>query len=505
MSYLQWLRIGLAGLVLVSAAATPTLIGSTFAALAPISIIYAALSGAAEVLRRIGGQRQLGALSMMLLVDGVYLAWVMHLTGGMDSPLRFLVSVHVVAVSLIASYRSGLKMALWHSLLLVAAYEARAGGILGPPLSEHATSLAAFNLTALWVVAIVTALFSALNERELRRRRRDLEALTDMATALEHVAAPTDVGRVLLEHVIQALGFRRGVVVGLRDRIVTVLAATEDDSPRRTAPTADAVLQEAWRTRRPVLVRELHLSNDSWLRATLGAATNVVVFPMISEGRPVGALVLERGGVPRMERRILNTADQFVAHAALALRNAWLLERVQHLAERDPLTGACNRRMFERELDRALAHSERAGEPMSLAMFDVDHFKKINDRLGHQAGDEVLRRVAAALEADSRSFDTVARYGGEEFAVIMPGLPAAEALSAVERLRAAIAASSDRSSITASAGVAAYPVNAKDAESLIRYADEAMYASKAKGRDRSTRSRRRGGLSVPRRERALTS
>jgi diguanylate cyclase (GGDEF)-like protein len=505
MGFLQWLRVGLVGLVLVSVAATPQLVGSTFGALAPVSLIYAALSAAAEGLRRLGGRRQLGALSAMLLVDGVYLAWVMHLTGGMESPLRFLVSVHVVAVSLLASYRSGLKITLWHSLMLISTYEAQAGGVLGPPLSERATGMAAFNLTALWVVAIVTALFSALNERELRRRRRDLEALTDMATAMERVATPSDVGRVLLEHVRETFGFRRGVVVGVRDRAISILAATAEESPKEAAPDADAVLQEAWRTRRPVLVRVLSAGGNPWLRGLLPGATNVIVFPMITEGRPVGAVILERGGAPRMERRLLTTADQFVAHAALALGNAWLLERVQLLAARDPLTGASNRRAFERELARALAHAERAGEPMSLAMFDIDHFKKHNDRLGHQAGDEVLKSAVAALESACRSFDTVARYGGEEFAVIMPGLDPDEALPTVERLRVALASTAGRVRVTASAGVASYPVNARDAETLIRFADEALYASKSRGRDRSTRSRRRGGVGPARREPTLAS
>src|SRR5687768_1593973 len=115
MGYLQLFRFGLVGLVLISAAATPGLIGSSVAALAPISGAYVGLSALAEWLRRVGGTRNLAALSLMLLVDGVFLAWVMHLTGGVESPLLFLLSAHIVAVSLSVSFRSGLKLALWHS------------------------------------------------------------------------------------------------------------------------------------------------------------------------------------------------------------------------------------------------------------------------------------------------------------------------------------------------------------------------------------------------------
>jgi diguanylate cyclase (GGDEF)-like protein len=493
MGYLQWLRVGLAVVVLVSAAAVPGLVGGSVSELVPVSLIYAGFSGAAELLRRSGGRRLLGALSAMLLVDGVYLAWAMQLTGGAESPLRFLISAHLVAVSLLASYRTGLKIALWHSLLLIVAYEAHSTGILGGGPAETAPGLAAFNLTALWIVAIVTAVFSALNERELRRRRRDLEALAEMAAALERAATPGDVAQVLLDRVTKAFRFRRGLVLALREDAVETVACTAavlGQAPR----IGDAVLREAWETRRPVLVRALDSEADPGLHLALPEAENVVVFPMISESQPVGALVVERGGLPRVERRLIATAEQFAAHGALALRNAWLLERVQFLAERDALTGLCNRRTFRRELMRHLSHSDRADEPLSLAMFDLDHFKRLNDRYGHQVGDDALRRAADALSSASRAFDIVARYGGEEFAVIMPALPSTEALRTVERLRAAVAKTGGPSPVTASAGVATYPANARDADTLIRFADEALYESKARGRNRTTRSRRRGGL-----------
>ena len=502
MGYLQLFRFGLVGLVLISAAVTPSVVGSSLGTLAPVSAAYAGLSALAEWLRRIGGTRNLLALTLMLLVDGVFLAWVMHLTGGVESPLLFLLSAHIIAVSLSVSYRSGLKLALWHSLLLVATHEAQAFGILAGN-TERLPRLAAFRVTALWVFAIVTAIFSALNERELRRRRRDLEALAEMATELESASAPSDVARVLLSRVTEAFGFRRGVVLGLHERAATILAGI-GETPEEPLRRMDAALRTAWRSRQPVLVRSLDEKHDPWLRRVLPDAANIAIFPMMADGQPIGALVVERGGVPRVQRRMVAAAEQFASHAALALRNAWLQERVQHLAERDPLTGACNRRTFERELARHLAHSKRSGEPLSLAMFDIDHFKQINDRFGHQAGDDVLRRAVSALTTSSRSFDTVARYGGEEFAVIMPGLAPGEALSAVERLRGSIAASAKDVPVTASAGVAAYPVNAGDAESLIRCADEALYASKEQGRDRSTRSRRRGGVQSASREPTLT-
>ena len=258
----------------------------------------------------------------------------------------------------------------------------------------------------------------------------------------------------------------------------------------------DAVLERADLERSTLLVRRLDDRTEPVLSELLPDAANLVVVPMIADGLALGMVVLERGkeSGPRIERRVVTGIEQFAAHGALALRNAWLLEQVQQLAETDPLTSVYNRRTFQRQLARHLSHSRRTGEPLTLALFDLDHFKRFNDRYGHQVGDDILRKSAQALETASRDFDTVARYGGEEFAVIMPGLRSSESLGAIERLRAAIAAIDAPEPLTASAGVATYPVHARDGRSLLRAADESLYESKDHGRDRATRSRRRGGL-----------
>ena len=97
------------------------------------------------------------------------------------------------------------------------------------------------------------------------------------------------------------------------------------------------------------------------------------------------------------------------------------LEQVQRLAATDGLTKIANRRTFETTLEREVARAARSAEHLSLVLLDIDHFKRLNDAHGHQAGDEVLRNVAAALSCACRDFDTAARYGGEEFAVVLPG------------------------------------------------------------------------------------
>jgi diguanylate cyclase (GGDEF)-like protein len=164
------------------------------------------------------------------------------------------------------------------------------------------------------------------------------------------------------------------------------------------------------------------------------------------------------------------------------------MEAVQRLAVTDGLTKIANRRAFETTLERELARATRTNEHVSLVMVDIDHFKRLNDSLGHQAGDEVLRNAAAALACACREFDTAARYGGEEFAVILPGCDPDQAREAAERLRLAVCAGPTPVPLTASAGVATFPAHPGAAESLVRAGHEGLEASKRAGPHHTTLS-----------------
>lgn len=165
-----------------------------------------------------------------------------------------------------------------------------------------------------------------------------------------------------------------------------------------------------------------------------------------------------------------------------------LTNTLELLGVTDGLTGVHNRRFFDESLAEEINRSQRNGAPVALLMLDIDLFKRYNDRFGHQAGDEALRRVAQALAREIRSVDFVARYGGEEFAVIMPGAEAPAALVVGERVRRAVESrgipSADGGPLTVSVGVAVYPERASDGESLVAAADAAMYAAKEGGRNR---------------------
>ncbi|MDO8447231.1 MAG: diguanylate cyclase [Rhodoferax sp.] len=166
-----------------------------------------------------------------------------------------------------------------------------------------------------------------------------------------------------------------------------------------------------------------------------------------------------------------------------------LQAQLSEQANRDPLTGLYNRRYLDPTLARELARCEREGQPLSLMLIDLDHFKQVNDSYGHPAGDEVLKNLAAMLNEQARAADVVCRYGGEEFLLVLPNMPAHIALVRADQWRAAFAATTVRfdkfqMQTTLSIGIATYPGHGASAEELIRHADRALYRAKSEGRDR---------------------
>ena len=492
-------RFAMAVTVLVVAAVVPKAVGIGVAVVAPVTAAYVAFAVVAEWARRAPKLRFVDIPNIMLLVDVVYIALIMAPTGGPRSQLVFLFYVHLIAVTLLGTHRTGLRIALLDSVMFVLLFtfsvNAQISRVLGSPAAEHAPpSAVILAILAFWLIAACTAFFSWVNERELRRSKVELEALAEMGAALERSTSPEQIMQVLLAKSTDAFRFARGaVLLGLPGGI-TALAT--DTTEARALPDArpDVVVERAWAERGPVLVRTLDPVFDSALDRLLPDARNVVVLPLTAEGEPLGALAVERGGPfgAKLPVRAVTMLAQFAANAALAVRNARLMDEVERLAKQDGLTGLANRRVFEEVLAREVARSRRTYEPLSLVIFDVDHFKKVNDTLGHQAGDDVLRHVAEVLASAARDIDLVARYGGEEFTVILPNCSLEDAVGVAERMRSGLSGDLRLAGVTLSAGVGTVPVNAADEEGLIAAADEAMYMSKRAGRDRTTGSSRRG-------------
>ncbi len=223
-------------------------------------------------------------------------------------------------------------------------------------------------------------------------------------------------------------------------------------------------------------------SVDERLATVRAQQRQLVWAAVVISGLMVLIFWLMRQSMVRTETGRLAMENQF--EEILALKEL-LLEQALH----DPLTRLNNRRFLAEALPRELARAKREGSAVSLIVFDLDHFKRVNDTHGHAAGDKVLVRIAQLLVEHARESDIVCRYGGEEFLMALSGTTAEQAVARAESIRAiveqlSIDTGSAMVELTISAGIAAYPQHGGDVGSLFSAADQALYAAKREGRNR---------------------
>ena len=216
---------------------------------------------------------------------------------------------------------------------------------------------------------------------------------------------------------------------------------------------------------------------------------SLIVVPLRGREGATGVLTLERlGGADRFNEEEFDLVQLFAAHVSIALHNAEVHSAVEIRARSDGLSGLLNHGTFQ----EWLAQRVREGSPFSLIMLDLDDFRTINNELGHQAGDRLLRSIADALRAAGRDSDSIFRYGGDEFTILLPGTDAAGACLVAERARSAVAAVTGLGSpwaaadvvVTASIGLATFPVDGTTEETILLAADRACYVAKGTGRGR---------------------
>lgn len=223
------------------------------------------------------------------------------------------------------------------------------------------------------------------------------------------------------------------------------------------------------------------------LRATAGIPPEAEVPSVIRvvEGVSVTVTVAFTGDAGPDDRA---KVDEVTARLAEAIGVCERQRRLAEEAETDALTGVGNRRRASRALAAALNRARRYGEPVAVLLVDLDHFKQVNDQLGHEAGDVLLGRIGALLASEARSYDTVARIGGDEFVVVCPTTDTFGARAMAERLRRLVretgaAVLPEGEEVTVSIGIAVYPLAGDTPEELLRAADAALYEVKRAGRD----------------------
>jgi diguanylate cyclase (GGDEF)-like protein len=270
--------------------------------------------------------------------------------------------------------------------------------------------------------------------------------------------------------------------------------------PEGHEPIATIAPTQCWALKRGKA--HLNLTGPGALRCPHnGDEAFLLEIPMMARGEVYGLLQVQASGDdPQNELTAAAPIASAVADAmSLALSNIALREKLRTQALRDPLTGLYNRRYMEDVLERYAGLAERNQSPLSVVMFDLDHFKRLNDEHGHALGDAVLASVAAAVLGTIRPSDIACRFGGEEFVVLLPDCAIAEAAERAEALRSRIERVSENHGVRVSAsfGIASIPESSSKVTDVLGQADEALYCAKTEGRNRICTAARRPGRAVP--------
>lgn len=322
-------------------------------------------------------------------------------------------------------------------------------------------------------------------EQEAAEHAADLEAVARVARRLAAEQSEDAVRADICAAAREAAGGSIAVLFepdAARERFVTTGTDGLGGDVRPSIPI-DGVRNGtsiAFATRAPFFVSDL-ASEHRVDRATIAAMglESALWFPVVHDGRSVGVLAVG-WRTPRADLggRTLRLLDLLATEAAIAIDRTRLIAELEATARTDALTGVSNRRTWDERLPEELARARRTGEPVCVAVLDLDRFKLYNDTNGHQAGDQLLRSAAAAWRDELRTTDVLARYGGEEFTVALPACGVPAAMDVLERLRARIPLGQ-----TASVGIALWDGH-ETAEQLVSRADAALYRAKRRGRDR---------------------
>lgn len=432
--YLLWLRLGLAIAVTVIVLSSPHAGSAAGGRVMTVTAVYLAVSILSAAVVGRGGRAALPVMQGGLLIDGLYLASTVAITEGAPEALRLLPAVHVVAVTLLCSYRTGLKIAVWHTLLFLLVVEAVRADVLVPPSTTKGglDDVTVLTLVTLWVFALGTAVFSAASERELRRQKHDLNQLAGMVARIEAAERTDEIPGILLDELSATFGFRRGVVVASPAGDLEVLASTGVDVPPLLLEGVDPLMSKAWAQRTAQLVRTIDPETDPRLAAMIPDARNVLVVPLLREGgRGLGVVAVERGGRhTAMRRWVVAMVGQFAEHAALALYSAWLSdERTEQLLRIQKLE--LQLRAQNEELEVKVSERTEALRNVIASLEEIDRQRRRLLEHVVKAAEEERHRIANDIHDDPVQKMVAVKMRLEMLRKVHPDLPEIEEAQAV--------------------------------------------------------------------------
>ncbi|HKB32538.1 MAG TPA: diguanylate cyclase [Candidatus Dormibacteraeota bacterium] len=413
------------------------------------------------------------SLSTMTL-DILFATTLVYLSNGFNSPfflaLFLAVITNAVRFGATASFASALVVSFLYLFV---------GGTFTPSNFAVDPNATIGKMFLFLVVALATGYMTRELERERRsavERAAQADSLRELSTNLVGSTDIKDVFVVLTDHAVQMTSAERGRLILSSQEGFTVVA-----SANRTGASTPAAEDEA--------MDEHQLSQAAITgEAVFGADNKALVVP-IASGDGVTAILNLNQSAGVFTNQDLFAVNALSGSTAVTLANALRYQRSRQEATTDSLTGLANVREFRRRLEGAFARPDRLSNPISLLLVDFDHFKSVNDELGHQHGDLVLQMGARIVKAAARAQDMVARYGGDELAVMVADTNATGAqrlaYRIVDAVHAAMVSTTPDEHLTFSIGVASFPEDAFTASELIAAADQALYLAKREGKDRA--------------------
>ena len=435
--------------------------------------VWAVMAGAITILLFRGYRpgKQFSLSTMVL--DILFAAGLVYLSDGFNSPYFLALFLSVITNAL----RFGAIASVVSALVIAFIYLFVGGTFTPTTLSSDPNSrVSAIGIVFLFlVVALATGYMTRELERERRqavRRAAQADLLREMSSSIVSETDIKDVFGVVVADALEMSGAEQGSMVLASPDGLSVVA-----SRVRAPGVAPEFIDDAQ-------IARVARSGS----AAISADRMNMIVPLASGDGITALLSLSRPG-QEFGNQDLFAVEALSGSSAVAMANALRFHRTTQEATTDGLTGLHNIREFRRRLEAAFARPERATSTLSLLLIDFDHFKSVNDELGHQHGDLVLQMGARIVRSAARAQDTVARYGGDELAIIAAdtsGVGAQRlAYRIVDAVHAAAVTTTPGKTLTFSIGVATYPEDALSASELIAAADQALYLAKREGKDRA--------------------